>query len=44
MKKLLRLFSNSEFQVIAVGLTFMITVLVIVNRWIIGELVLPYFL
>ena len=32
MKKLFKLFSDSEFQVIAVGLTFMITVLVIVNR------------
>jgi len=44
MKKLLKLFSNGEFQVITVGLVFMVTVLVIVNRWIIGELVLPYFL
>ena len=32
MKKLLKLFSDSEFQVITVGLVFMITVLVIVNR------------
>lgn len=32
MKKLLRLFSNSEFQVITVGLVFMVTVLVIVNK------------
>ena len=32
MKKLLRLFSNSEFQVITVGLAFMIAVLVIVNK------------
>lgn len=32
MKKLLKVLANSEFQVIAVGLTFMVTVLVIVNR------------
>lgn len=32
MKKLLKLFSDSEFQVITVGLVFMIAVLVIVNR------------
>lgn len=32
MKKLLKLFSDSEFQVITVGLVFMVTVLVIVNR------------
>jgi len=44
MKKLLKVLSNSEFQVITVGLVFMIAVLVIVNRWNIGELVLPYFL
>lgn len=31
MKKLLKVLSNSEFQVIAVGLTFMIVVLVIVR-------------
>lgn len=32
MKKLLKLFSNGKFQVITVGLAFMIAVLVIVNR------------
>lgn len=32
MKKLLKVLSNSEFQVITVGLIFMVTVLVIVNR------------
>lgn len=32
MKKLLKLFSDSEFQVITVGLVFMVTVLVIINR------------
>ena len=32
MKKLFKLFSDSEFQVITVGLVFMVTVLVIVNR------------
>jgi len=44
MKKLLKLFSDSEFQVITVGLAFMVTVLVIVNRWNVREPVLPYFL
>lgn len=44
MKKLLKVLANSEFQVTTVGLVFMVTVLVIVNRWNIGELVLPYFL
>lgn len=32
MKKLLKVLANGEFQVITVGLVFMITVLVIVNR------------
>lgn len=32
MKKLLKVLSNSEFQVITVGLTFMVAVLVIINR------------
>lgn len=32
MKKLLKLFANSEFQVITVGLAFMIAVIVIINR------------
>ena len=44
MKKLLKVLANSEFQGITVGLVFKVTVLVIVNRWNIGELVLPYFL
>nr|DAN71916.1 MAG TPA: hypothetical protein [Caudoviricetes sp.] len=32
MKKLLKLFSDSEFQVITVGLAFMIAVIVIINK------------
>ena len=32
MKKLLKLVTNSEFQVITVGLVFMVTVLVIINK------------
>ena len=32
MKKLLKLFSDSEFQVVTVGLVFMIAVVVIINK------------